>query len=635
MAEIGIIASGMGVASMGLQLMDGIRKLKQFWDEVKEAPEDIQYTLEELDALSLVLSDMHITNSNLPSIPSATVTKCLELCRRGTNILNTTVNDLNRAISKRRKIGSAKVVLKKDTLDKFRNRLRDAQYMLILSQQTYSDALQLEYHKLQLEAGQSNANRQLQGIEELKIFITRSVDAMSSTLLQSRDTVVYDYETKRPMRGRTRSKLDEQADYFKRKFSIPQLFSSTSYTWEFSGYQAPSGWTFNFRQYYTIAFDSPAWQCVYRGDLSGLQVLLKSKKATPFDRLATGGTLLDVASAQGDYDMCCFLLNQGADPNDSFRTSALLYSVGWSSKGPSQISVLQLLYPISEIHNPLQIISDYDIDLDSLAWLLHNIDPTFKEWCFEERMMFALKVCNKISNVIHSTADVISLMLHEDQLNEACCKMVFRIRPEHIGNTFLSIELACLSSVIFTWLRENGESTVCSDSTQLRPGKAEFGPSGRFSKAKCSTSIELIERLVANGSEVFCGGLISCSLSGNYWIYPHALHCSWTCPISVRIWLEILHDSGIDLLKYGKLEHDNFMESISEWGVYARRDIWECDMYVEPAHLISFVYGPAIEDWKFWYSLDEPRWNYYEDLWYFWELVDHPEKGMPGAWEEC
>ncbi|KAF7901113.1 hypothetical protein EAF00_003334 [Botryotinia globosa] len=324
MAEIGIIASGMGIASLGLQLMDGVRKLKEFWDEVKEAPEDIQYALEELEALSLVLSDIHTSNSNLPSIPSATVTRCLELCRRGTDILNTTVKDLNGAISKRRKIGSAKVVLKKDTLDKFRNRLRDAQYMLMLSRQTYSDALQMEYHKLQIEAVQSNATRQLQEFEELKVCITRSANVMSSTVLQSRDTVVYDYETKRPMRGRTRTKLDEQAKRFQKKFNTPQLFSSSSYTWVFSGYQAPSGWTFNFRQYYTVEFDSPAWICVHTGDVSGLQLLLQSKSATPFDRIIDFGiTLLDFASMHGNYDMCRLLLDQGADPNDYFRTYVL------------------------------------------------------------------------------------------------------------------------------------------------------------------------------------------------------------------------------------------------------------------------------------------------------------------------
>ncbi|KAF7931719.1 uncharacterized protein EAE98_004455 [Botrytis deweyae] len=648
MAEIGIIASGMGVASLGLQLMDGVRKLKQFWDEVKEAPEDIQYALEELDALSLVLSDIHTSNSNLPSIPSATVTRCSELCRRGTDILNTIVKDLNVAISKRRKIGSAKVVLKKDTLDKFRNRLRDAQYMLMLSRQTYSDALQTEYHKLQIEAVESHANRQLQGIEELKLSVTRSANVMSSTLLQSRDTVVYDYETKRPMRGRTRTKLDRKAKCFQKKFRTPRLFSSSGYTWDFSGYQAPSGWTFNFRQYYTINGDSLTWRCVFDGDVSGLQVLFQSKRATPFDRVLHGMTLLDLASSREQYDICRLLLDQGADPNDSSKTSALSYNVRRSCISASGNSVLKLLYPISEIHNPLQDISTFHVDLDTLSLLLHKIDPTFKEWSFEERMMFALKVCN--FTIYCSTAGMISLMLHEDQLNEVCCKMVFGNRPEYISRTFLSIELDYVASVIFSWFRRNRDSTICSDSTQLIARKAEFGPRGRFSNAECFTSIELIERLIANGSEIFRGGLLPCLLSGNTWTSPHVLPYSGICPVSVQLWLEILHDSGTDLLKYGKVEHDHFMDRDSEdyshsicdttsrWRLFFERKRkmrnGKSHYILDRGHLISFVYGPAIEDWKFWYSWDEPRRNYYQNFRDFWELVDHPERGMPGAWED-
>ncbi|KAF7944666.1 uncharacterized protein EAE97_005299 [Botrytis byssoidea] len=611
MAEIGIIASGMGVASLGLQLMDGVRKLKQFWDEVKEASEDIQYALEELDALSLVLSDIHTSNSNLPSIPSATVTRCLELCRRGTDILNTTVKDLNGAISKRRKIGSAKVVLKQDTLDKFRNRLRDAQYMLMLSRQTYSDALQMEYHKLQIEAVQNNANRQLRGFEELKVSIIRSTNVMSSTLLQSRDAVVYDYETKRPMRGRTRTKLDKQAKRFQKKFSTPQLFSSSSYTWDFSGYQAPSGWTFNFRQYYTVGRNSPTWMCVLLGDVSGLQALFQSKRATPFDRNPRGTTLLDLASSEAEYDMCRLLLDQGADPNDSFKL------------------VLRLLYPVSEVHNPLNDLSIPHMDCENLSWLLNKTDPTFNELSLEERMMLTLKHCSEWDFVRHSIVDIVSLMLHKDPLNEVCCKMTFRCSRKRL-HTFLSIEQRCFLQLLHIALEGNEELGNCLGSTQPRIGKAEFELGGRFSKTEFSKSIEFLKRLIVAGSDIRRGKFLFSSLVSIPRDHAGDLFQSWICTVSQRLWLEILHDSGIDLLKYGKVEHDKLLEISIAWECY----VYPQEIFDTGAHLISFVYGPAPEDWKFWYSLDEPYRNYYKNFRDFWELVDHPERGMPGAWEE-
>lgn len=133
MAEIGSIASGIGVASFALQLLDGIKKLKQFWDDVQDSREDIRSTIKNLEALSSVLSDINTYSPDWPLISSATVTKCLNLCQRGVDMLSVIVKDLSVAVSKRKKIGGATAVMKKDTLEKFQNRLRDAQYMLVLA----------------------------------------------------------------------------------------------------------------------------------------------------------------------------------------------------------------------------------------------------------------------------------------------------------------------------------------------------------------------------------------------------------------------------------------------------------------------------------------------------------------------
>ena len=59
MAErVGVIASGISIAALAAQIANSVTKLKSYWDEVKEAPEDIQTLVEEIEALQLLLLDI-------------------------------------------------------------------------------------------------------------------------------------------------------------------------------------------------------------------------------------------------------------------------------------------------------------------------------------------------------------------------------------------------------------------------------------------------------------------------------------------------------------------------------------------------------------------------------------------------
>jgi hypothetical protein len=40
MAELGVVSSGLGIASLAIQVADSVMKLKSFIDSVREAPEE-------------------------------------------------------------------------------------------------------------------------------------------------------------------------------------------------------------------------------------------------------------------------------------------------------------------------------------------------------------------------------------------------------------------------------------------------------------------------------------------------------------------------------------------------------------------------------------------------------------------
>jgi hypothetical protein len=104
----------------------------------------------------------------------------------------------------------------------------------------------------------------------------------------------------------------------------------------------------------------------------------------------------------------------------------------------------------------------------------------------------------------------------------------------------------------------------------------------------------------------------------------------------VMIWLELLYDTGTDLMHYGRKEKELHQEGRTAgfwwFPLWQRKLNWQLSYFMTTygeRFSISFEFGPKPSDWKFWIiermdsSLEE-----------FWDMVDHPERAMPGAWDE-
>jgi hypothetical protein len=113
-----------------------------------------------------------------------------------------------------------------------------------------------------------------------------------------------------------------------------------------------------------------------------------------------------------------------------------------------------------------------------------------------------------------------------------------------------------------------------------------------------------------------------------------------------RVWLEQLSSAGVDLLQYGDREkrlnfhgsseaNNEYLYSWRRKGGKTTEDTMkprlgifdEVTEDIMKLRLSTFTYGPSPCDWQFWVTevLDE---SFAE----FWDMVDHPERAMPGAW---
>ena len=146
MAELlGVVASGISIVTIAAQISSSVIKLKSYYDELNEAPEEIRSLIERVEILSMLLTQIRDDQggNSLPSgtLDASSASRCLENCLTGADRLKELVDDLGAEVAlskglKKKWIGF-KVLLRKTKIDKFKNRLEGAIVLLNLSYQCY------------------------------------------------------------------------------------------------------------------------------------------------------------------------------------------------------------------------------------------------------------------------------------------------------------------------------------------------------------------------------------------------------------------------------------------------------------------------------------------------------------------
>ena len=96
---------------------------------------------------------------------------------------------------------------------------------------------------------------------------------------------------------------DQSSNYMGRRSELtvqvrsPTWFSQKA--WDLILCNSYSGFNFHSRVYSIVPMDAPIFQCVKKGDLPGMYELFDKGQASPFDRDASGRTLLQVSSTLG------------------------------------------------------------------------------------------------------------------------------------------------------------------------------------------------------------------------------------------------------------------------------------------------------------------------------------------------
>ena len=264
-------------------------------------------------------------------------------------------------------------------------------------------------------------------------------------------------------------------------------------------------------------------------------------------------------------------------------------------------------------------------NVETLAWVLQASNSTYKQRNLDEIIPFILG----ISDAPHhpDISGLVRTVLGDRNLNETICCAKTRMYKSLLHNA--ARNLGEIRSEVFH-----------------RPG------------VKLDDLLLYITDLVKADSELHAltlsGRTPMLELLDGYMLWSPFLHSRYLAstgfakvapPSPLKIWLSQLQKSGIDLAKYGREEERVFRSNNvhREWESSwfdddedvlheAGDDIWDSSFASREKRvlrLINFTYGPEIKDWGIWFApvMEE----YFMD---FWGMIAHPERAMPGAWEE-
>jgi hypothetical protein len=147
MAElIGIVSGAITFATVVAQISKSIIQIKDCWGQIRDAPEEMQEIIAELEIYDLILRENEQILSSCPLANFIEMNghsfRSLEVCKKAAEnlqiISKDLANDLRPSGRLRRSYSSFKIVLQKSKVEKYKARLSNSIRLLSLSQQCYS-----------------------------------------------------------------------------------------------------------------------------------------------------------------------------------------------------------------------------------------------------------------------------------------------------------------------------------------------------------------------------------------------------------------------------------------------------------------------------------------------------------------
>lgn len=129
------MAEALGIVASVIQIIDAVGKLKDLWNNVKNAPDDLGDCVHDIQRTAKLLEKSKKLISSSIGTSDDCLTDCTQDLDNALAALKGVTSDLQKGLHNNKRLGTLKVVLKKDDVVRGRRKLERAQTLLSAAQQ--------------------------------------------------------------------------------------------------------------------------------------------------------------------------------------------------------------------------------------------------------------------------------------------------------------------------------------------------------------------------------------------------------------------------------------------------------------------------------------------------------------------
>ena len=322
------------------------------------------------------------------------------------------------------------------------------------------------------------------------------------------------------------------------------------------------------------------------------------------------------------------------------------------NKPQALLNVVRFLAPLVVSDDTYNFSSESTIDFrgdpEVLTWILRQSNYLEQRPSKEECSSLALKLSSQAFQP--NFASVIRTVLGEWRVDPVISSL-----KDAGDNTLLHCaawNLGERCAMYFKKYQEIWDST----SSQSHPNVPNFCAQVIVHDPELSVLLELIQDLMKESKDLHQMNTVKCTPLlfvffgymlfsdtgfGYFYEWPQERNAPVNgVHLAARLWLSQLQNSGCSLKTYGKCErrihakgHALYFESTltNKYAFLEWKKVGDDAKEISRSEqrLISFTYGEEVIDWRFWF-VEVMEDEFVE----FWEMVEQPERAIPGAWEE-